>query len=55
MGWHDHDPGGWDWLAMAATMALIWALIIAVGVVVVQRLLDRPDRHDHGDRPGRHR
>jgi putative membrane protein len=41
MYWNRHDMNGWDWFAMSASMLLLWALLIAVAVLLL-RTLNRP-------------
>ncbi|GGZ35204.1 hypothetical protein GCM10010365_65040 [Streptomyces poonensis] len=38
MFWYDHDLSGWGWFAMSAGMVLFWALIVAIGVLLVRAL-----------------
>ncbi|MFJ8017765.1 SHOCT domain-containing protein [Streptomyces sp. NPDC096339] len=40
MYWNDH-MGAWGWFAMSLTTLVVWALIVAAGVVLVRTL-----RHD---------
>ncbi|MGB8651452.1 MAG: SHOCT domain-containing protein [Mycobacteriales bacterium] len=38
MGYHEHDWGGGQWLAMSVTMLLLWALLVGLVVWAVRSL-----------------
>lgn len=46
MFWYGHDPSGWGWFAMSASMVVFWSLIIMVGVLLF-RAVNRPHEHTH--------
>ncbi|MFF1278872.1 SHOCT domain-containing protein [Streptomyces marokkonensis] len=34
--WNGHGMNGWGWFAMSLGMALLWALLIVAGVLIVR-------------------